>query len=125
MQKLTYLITPTLIYFSIQGSDGAKNLLLAYQIVGLLVALLVLVGGLICLACNLGLSKSELSKFSKEIEDFYDGLRKLKKKMRWIDYLCLIYLAIFAFFGWWMIFTLEIIQMIIIKGVANFVPEKE
>ncbi len=123
MQKLTYLITPTLIYFSIQGNQGASNLLVAWSTFGfVMIVLLSLVMGLLVLAGNSAVKRQD-EKTQEIVEKFYESLRKAKT-MRWFDWLAVVYLIIYCYLGWWVVFVVNMMSFVIFKIVALFIPDK-
>lgn len=125
MKKLLYLITPTLIYFSLIGNVGAKNVLTAWYAFGLGVS--VLVAGLAFLLGVINvLMPEETNKPDSEekTKDFYDQLRKLKK-MRVIDWVGLVYAVVFAYMGWWLIFSLDALGTVLLKLTACMIADEE
>ncbi len=123
INKLDYLITPILIYLSIQGSQGAKNLLTAWTVFGFFMAIFVsLVIGILVLVSS-GAKKQD-AKTQEILEKFFIQTRKAKA-MRWTDWLVVIYLAIFAWQGWWVLFAIDSVGYVILKFTALFIPDKK
>lgn len=126
MKNLIYLISPTLIYFSIQGSQGAKNLLTAWTIFGFVMCVFVsfIIGVLFLAEKGLKKQASTDEKLKGNLDKFYESLRGANK-MKFTTWLSLGYLAVFAYFGWWVLFAIDALGLAIFKFSACFLPDEE